>query len=137
MFANTLKTAAAVAFVAAGVVAATAAPAQASVTGTGHCSGLQMHSAWLDWGSGLVSVNVHNHTGDNPSVANRTLRFKVEYVPPGNHGHPQRSQTQTLQPSEQRSFEVFTWQQKFEEFDGHRLMQQGAFRFVDCRIVGH
>jgi len=38
------------------------AAAQASVMGDGDCEGVGVHAAWLDWGTGKVSVAVFNHT---------------------------------------------------------------------------
>ena len=121
-----------------GVGLAQAPAANASIMGEGACSGLQLHSTWLDWGTGMVSVNVRNHTGDNPSVRNRTIRFQVQYTgpkAPHYHGNPV-SHAITLQPSEQQSFAVFNWREVTgkdnQHFQNQELMNQQQYRFVHC-----
>ena len=110
-----------------------AAPtAKASVMGEGACDGLGVHAAWLDWGTGKVSVAVFNHTGDGrwPPV---TKQFRVVY---GGADVAVASALQTLQALKPVNVALFDYKAlvgaDFSQFDGNKLLNSGDIKLADC-----
>lgn len=120
----------------AAILAATlglAAPALASVMGEDACEGVGIHAAWLDWGTGQVSVAVFNHTGDGrwPPHAKR---FRVAYDDGG--GTVVASDRQTLPSLNAVNVRLFDYRklvgEQFGQFNGERLLATGQIRLIDC-----
>ncbi len=109
-----------------------AAPAHASVMGDGACDGLGVHAAWLDWGTGKVSVAVFNHTGDGRWPA-ETKQFRVVY---GGADVAVASAMQTLQALKPFNVLLFDYKaligSEYSRFDGNKLLESGAIKLADC-----
>ncbi len=106
--------------------------ARASVMGEGACDGLGVHVAWLDWGTGKVSVAVFNHTGDGrwPAV---TKQFRVVYA---GADVAVASTMQTLQALKPVNVALFDYKalvgKDFSGFDGNKLLNSGEIKLADC-----
>lgn len=112
-----------------------AAPAaQAGVMGEGDCDGLGIHAAWLDWGTGKVSVAVFNHTGDGRWPA-RTLRFRVAYAGPV---VTVASTMQLLKSLKPVNVLLFDYKRligaDFGKFDGAAMLSSGQITLIDCAV---
>jgi hypothetical protein len=108
------------------------APASASVMGEDECEGLGVHAAWLDWGTGKVSVAVFNHTGDGRWPA-RTKTFRIAYQ---DGGPAVASATQTLRSLNPVNVELFNYKKlvgdNFGNFNGEQLLASGKIRLIEC-----
>lgn len=106
--------------------------AQASVMGDGACEGLGVHAAWLDWGTGKVSVAVFNHTGDGRWPA-ETKSFRVVFAGPG---VAVASSVQTLPALKPVNVALFDYKAlvggEFSRFNGNALIESGAIKLTDC-----
>ncbi len=115
-------------------LALTAAPGvgHAAIMGTGPCEGLGVHAAWLDWGTGIVSVAVFNHTGDGRWPP-RPIRFQLGYK---HDGKIDAGGTRTLAPLRPVNVELFNYKTEvgddFSGFQGEDLLQSGEIVFVEC-----
>lgn len=109
-----------------------ATSARASVMGEEACAGLGVHAAWLDWGTGKVSVAVFNHTGDGRWPA-QTKTFRVVYAGPD---VSVASSMQTLPPLKPVNVALFDYKalvgKEFSRFDGNKLLESGAIKLTDC-----
>lgn len=110
-------------------------PAGAAVMGDGGCEGLGVHAAWLDWGTGIVSVAVFNHTGDGRWPP-RTLSFRVAYRAPG---PAIESEARALPPLQPVNVALFDYNRvigkDYSRFDGQRLLDSGRVRLVECIVL--
>ena len=116
-------------------MACMAGPAAASVMGEDACEGLGVHAAWLDWGTGKVSVAVFNHTGDGRWPA-RTKRFRVAYEGASTRVTSEEITLRSLNP---RNIELFDYKklvgQDFGAFNGERMLARGDIRLTGCKNV--
>ena len=119
----------------AAMIALTSAPVSAAVMGKENCEGLGVHAAWLDWGTGQVSVAVFNHTGDGRWPA-RTKRFRVAYA---DNGPKIASGQQTLPSLKPVNISLFNYKRlegdAFGQFNGSKLLESGKITLIDCANI--